>query len=102
LFVRNQLKFRLRWGLAHSIVGLFRVYSLRRVGFAMPKGPLLLLPVSHLPFAGFTLGLLGYRSGPGDKSPLYFTPVRSSLLLLLTSHDEDTGWILRGPFKTLC
>jgi hypothetical protein len=76
--------------LAHSIVGLFRVYSPRRVGFTMPKGPLLLLSVSHLPFAGFTMGLLGYRSGPGDKSPLYFTPVGSFLLLLIISYDEDT------------
>jgi len=76
--------------MAHSIVDLFRVYSPRRVCFTMPKRPLLLLPEPHLSFSGFTLGLLGYHSGPGDKSPLYFTPVGSSLLLLLTSHDEDT------------
>jgi hypothetical protein len=76
--------------LAHSIVGLFRVHSPRRVGFTMPKGPLLLLPVFHLPFAGFTMGLFGYRSGSRDKSPLYFTPVGIFLLLLLASHDEDT------------
>jgi len=56
----------------------------------MPKGPLLLLPEPHLPFSGFTRGLFGYRSGPGDKSLLYFTPLSSSLLLLLTPHDEDT------------
>jgi len=75
--------------LAHSI-DLFRVYSPRRVGFTMPKGPFLLLPEPHLPFSGFTWGLFGYCSGPGDKSPLYFTPLSSSLLLLRTPHDEDT------------
>jgi len=56
----------------------------------MPKGPLLLLPEIHLPFSGFTLGLFGCRSGPGGKSPLYFTPVSGSLLLLLTPYEENT------------
>jgi len=65
----------------------------------VPKGPLLLLPEPHLLFSGFTLGPLGYRIGPRDKSLLYFTPVGSSLLLLLTSHDEDMRLDFEGPLQ---
>jgi hypothetical protein len=90
LFASNQPRFQLRGGLAHSIIDLFGVYSSRRVGFTMPKGPFLLLPEPHLLFSGFTLGLVGYRGGPGHKSLLHFTPLSSSLILLLTPHDEDT------------
>jgi len=56
----------------------------------MPKEFLLPVIEPHQPFSGNSLGLLGYRSGPGDKSPPYLTPVSNFLNLLPTPPDEDT------------
>jgi len=73
-----------------------QVYFSRRVGFTTPNEPLLPLG-PHQPFSGFLLGLLGYYSGPGDKSLPYFTLANNSLILLPTHHDKQHGsWILRG------
>jgi hypothetical protein len=56
----------------------FRVYSPRRDGFTTPNEFLLPVTEPHQPLSGNPLGLVGYCSGPGDKSPPYLTSVSNS------------------------
>lgn len=49
---------------------LFKVYPPNRVGSHTTNEPLLLpFPEPHYLLSGFSLGLLGYRSGSGEKFP---------------------------------
>jgi hypothetical protein len=60
-----------------------------------------LLPETHWPFSGFSLGLLNHIRGPGDRSLPYFTLVRKTLLVFPTLHDKDTEVSFTGVVESL-
>jgi hypothetical protein len=61
-----------------SVLHLFKVYSPVRIGSLTTNEPLLLpFPQPHYLLLRFSLDLLGYRSGSGEKCPLRISPQRA-------------------------
>jgi hypothetical protein len=69
LLVCNQIKFRILG--EFGVLDLLVVFSRRRLGFTTPNEKLVPLPETHEQFSGVPSNLRSYRSGLGDRCPLY-------------------------------